>query len=131
MTLNIEDRKTVVELRLRKANETLLEVKDNITLCHWRVVSNRLYYACYYAVGALLVQKGLTAHTHSGVISQLGLHFVSQGIISMEQGKLYKQLFELRQSSDYDDWITIEEKDILPLVEPAELFIATIEKLIK
>ena len=55
---------------------------------------------------------------------------VTKELISKEQGKFYKQLFNLRQSGDYDDWFYIDENDILPLVDPAEKFIAEIEKLI-
>ena len=130
MTLQKEDRNTLVALRLQKAKETMSEAKEIIQLGFWRVVTNRIYYACYYAVTALLVKNGLTAHTHSGVITQLGLHFVTKGIISIEQGKLYKNLFEKRQTGDYDDWVTISESDIKPFVEPAEKFIAEIEILI-
>ncbi|GHT19486.1 DNA-binding protein [Bacteroidia bacterium] len=130
MNLNKEERKAVVTLRLQKAKETLLEAKDIVKLCHWRVVANRLYYACYYATSALLIKHGHMAQTHSGVISMLGLHFVKQGIVSNEQGKFYKRLFELRQTGDYDDWITIEEIDVQPLIAPAEEYICFLEKLI-
>ena len=43
---------------------------------------------------------------------------------------MYEKLFDLRQSSDYSDWIIIEERDIKCLLEPAEKFIAEIENLI-
>lgn len=36
----------------------------------------------------------------------------------------------MRQRGDYEDWVVIDEEDIKPLVEPAEQFIQTIEKLI-
>ncbi|GHT58509.1 hypothetical protein FACS18945_4430 [Bacteroidia bacterium] len=130
MTLNAEDRETLVTLRIQKAKETLEEVKGNARMGYWRTTANRLYYACYYAASALLIKNGLLTHTHSGVISQLGLHFISKGIIGMEQGKLYKHLFELRQTGDYDDWITVEEKDVVPQIAPAENFIKKIEELI-
>jgi len=125
-----EDRNSLVAIRIQRAKETMLEVKDNVALEHWRLVANRLYYACYYAVIALLVKNKINAYTHAGVTNQLGLHFVTKGLISNEQGKFYKQLFNLRQDGDYDDWVHINEQDVLPLVEPAEEFIATIEKLI-
>jgi len=130
MTLEQKDRDVLVTLRLRRAKETINEARDNMLLGHWRVVANRLYYACYYAATALLIKNNLTAHTHVGVINQLGFHFVTKGIISMEQGKLYRNLFEKRQVSDYDDWISIDEQDVKPLLEPAEEFIAEMEKLI-
>ncbi|MDR0370622.1 MAG: HEPN domain-containing protein [Prevotellaceae bacterium] len=130
MTLNSEERNTLVLLRLQRAKETLEEAKGNIKMKYWRTAANRLYYACYYAVNALLIKNGHSAHTHSGVISLFGLHFVSKGLISMEQGKLYRNLFEKRQSSDYDEWIIIEESDVRPFIEPAERFIASIVDLI-
>ena len=40
------------------------------------------------------------------------------------------KIFELRQTGDYSDWIAIESADVQPLVESAEKFIDTIEKLI-
>jgi len=131
MTLNNENRNTIVIYRLEKAKETLLEAKGNIEMGFWHASANRLYYACYYAVTALLIRNGYSAHTHSGVFTLLGKHFVLEGLISKEQNKFYGALLELRQNSDYSDRVVIQEKDIIPLLEPAEQFIAEIEKLIK
>jgi uncharacterized protein (UPF0332 family) len=130
MTLTKEDRKALIAIRLQRAKETMGEAKGNIQMAYWRIAVNRLYYACYYATTALLIQHNHTAHTHTGVISQFGLHFIAAGIIDKEEGKILKQLFNLRQSGDYDDWFEISEKDVLPLLAPAEAFIATIESLI-
>jgi uncharacterized protein (UPF0332 family) len=130
MTLNREDREAIVVYRLQRAHDTFAEVKGIVAMKYWHTAANRLYYACYYAVTALLINNNLTAHTHAGVISQLGLHFVSKGVISKEQGKFFKRLFELRQDGDYSDWFDVEEEDILLLLEPAEQFIAKIENII-
>jgi len=130
MKLSAEERQAIVSYRLQKAKETLQEAKGNLNMGYWNTVANRLYYACYYAASALLIKHEHSAHTHSGVISLLGLHFISKGIIPKELGKFYSQLFELRQMSDYSDWIRIEEDDVKALEEPAEEFIQTIERLI-
>ena len=130
MTLKQKDKDALVTIRLQRAKETMSEVKGMIQLSYWRMTANRLYYACYYAASALLIKNSFTAHTHAGVINQLGLHFVAKGLISKEQGRFLKRLFELRQNGDYSDWFTIEESDVKPLVEPAEKFIAEIENLI-
>jgi uncharacterized protein (UPF0332 family) len=130
MSLNEEDRLTVVQFRLEKAKETFAEIPILVENKLWRNAANRLYYASYYAVAALLIQYGIETHTHQGVINQLGLHFVRKGIVSNQYGKLYKQLFELRQTSDYSDWVTIEEEDIKHLIAPVEQFLQIIENLI-
>ena len=130
MTLNEENRSIIVNHRLQKAKETWAEAKGNIEMCFWHTAANRLYYACFYAVTALLIKNGYSAHTHSGVLTLLGKHFVLKGIVSKEQNRLYGRLLELRQDGDYNDWVVVTESDIFPLLEPAEKFIAEIEKLI-
>ena len=130
MTLRLKDRNALVTIRLRRAKETISEAKGIIQLGYWRIAANRLYYACFYAASALLIKNNFTAHTHAGVINQFGLHFVTKGLISKEQGKFFKRLFNLRQSGDYDDWFDISEEDVMPFLEPTEKFIAEIENLI-
>ena len=130
MTLNIEERNLIVRNRLQKAHETFKETKGIAEMHYWHSAANRLYYACYYAVSALLIKNGYNARTHNGVFNLLGKHFIVTGIISNEQNKLYRKLFDLRQNGDYDDWIVVGESDIVPLLEPAEKFIAEIESLI-
>ena len=130
MTLAKEEKEVIVQYRLERAVETLAEAKDLINLSRWYGAANRLYYACYYAVSGLLIKNGYTARTHSGVLGLFGKHFVLTKIISREQNKLYSTLFDLRQGGDYNDWIIIEEEDIVPLIEPVEEFIEKIENLI-
>jgi len=128
--LNKENRNSIVALRLERSKEALIELKAIINLGFWRMAANRMYYACYYAVSALLIQKGITIKTHVGAINQFSLHFVKTELVNIDSAKLYKKLFELRQTGDYDDLVKISENDVLPLVEPAEKFISEIEKLI-
>ncbi|MDR2234010.1 MAG: HEPN domain-containing protein [Tannerella sp.] len=130
MTLQPEDRKAIVTIRLQRATETMAEVKGAMQLGYWRMAANRLYYACYYAVSALLINNNVNVHSHAGVINQFGLHFVSKGLVTREHGKLFKQLFNLRQSGDYDDWFELSEADIKPFIESTEQFIKEIETLI-
>ena len=130
MGLTDENRKFVVQFRVEKAKNTFSEIALLVDNELWHTAANRLYYACYYVVSALLIQNGIEVRTHHGAINQLGLLFVKTGIISIENGDLYKRLFELRQTGDYSDWITVKESDIVPLIEPAENFIKTIEQLI-
>jgi len=58
------------------------------------------------------------------------LDYVKENKIEKSQGDLFKHLFRLRQTGDYDAWVYLEEEDVAPLVEPAQKFIEEIEKLI-
>ena len=104
-----EERNTIVSYRLERANETLIEAIELISSNHWHGAANRLYYACYYAATALLINNKYSAKTHSGVFSLLGKHFVLEGIVSRQLSDLYGKLLELRQSGDYSDWMVVTE----------------------
>ena len=130
MGLQEQERKDLVKYRLEKANTTFAEVLVHFENQFYRTAANRLYYACFYAATALLLHNDYEPHTHSGVKTLLGLHFIKENKLDKSYGQLYDTLFNLRQTGDYEDWVYIEEEDVLPLVEPARQFIKTIEKLI-
>ena len=131
MGLTDEDRKEIVKFRMEKAKKTFSEITLLVNNELWHTAANRLYYACYYAATALLIKNGIETKTHQGVINQFGLHFVKTDIFSQKEGRVLKNLFELRQDGDYGDWIEIIEDDVAPMIEPGRKFIEKIERLIE
>lgn len=129
--LTDDERKALVSNKVRQACETWEETVGIIENGYWYAAANRMYYACYYMTSALLLKNGQSAHTHGGIIGLFGLHFIKTGVISSDLGKFYSQLFELRQTGDYDDWKVVTESDIMPLIPTAELFLDTLENLIR
>jgi len=130
MKLSEEEKDTIVKYRLERAKDTLLDVYISIQNNRWNNAANRLYYACFYATVALLLNDGHQAHTHSGVRALLGLHYVKNGIIGEELNQAYRRMFNLRQTGDYDDLAIITENDVKPLIDLANRYITQIEKLI-
>lgn len=126
-----EERKQLVTYRISKAKDTLQEIDLHVQNKLWNTAINRLYYACYYAVIALLINNQINAQTHAGVRQMFGLHFIKSGLISKRLGKFYSDIFDMRQTGDYDDFIDYSENDIIDLIEPAKEFIVEIEKLLK
>jgi len=129
MGLKEVERKEIVKFRLKKATDTFAEVPVQMENNFYITAANRLYYACYYATTALLINDGYEAHTHSGVKTLLGLHYINRDKMDKSFGKMYRQLFNLRQTGDYEDWINIEEDDIKSFLKPAEKFIDEIQNL--
>jgi uncharacterized protein (UPF0332 family) len=128
--MNQEERQELVKYRIKKARETLNEVGLHVENKLWNTAVNRLYYACYYAVIALLIDKDIKAQTHSGVRQMFGLHFVKSGLIDKESGKFYTDIFDMRQTGDYDDYIDFKQEDVLDLIDPANELISKIEMLL-
>ena len=55
--MNDSERSELVKYRIAKANSTLNEIHLHIENQLWNTAVNRLYYACYYAVTALLINS--------------------------------------------------------------------------
>lgn len=129
-TMDEESIKSLVEYRINRAFETIDEVKSIMESGFYNTAINRLYYACYYAVNALLVKNNIPAQTHAGVKQMLGLHFVATKKLDPEYAKFYAQMFNNRISGDYDDFILFDKEMLTELLPKAEDFIITIKSLI-
>ncbi len=116
--------------RLTRAHETLDEIPTLMSLGYYNTAASRLYYACYYAAVALLVKNNITANSHAGVKTMLGLHFISKGFITKNSGKVYSTLFEFRQRSDYDDFVYVEKDEIEEAYPKAKEFISEIDSIL-
>ena len=123
MSLSFDERKAVVEFRVEKARRAFEQAQGVVELQYWETIANRLYYAAYNAVSAMLIAYGYTARSHDGVIHLFGQHFVKPGIVDINDGKLYHQLFTMRLTGDYDDTYGLTSEDVLPLIEPASKLI--------
>lgn len=65
--LKPQERIDVVRYRTENAHKTLDEVQSHIEMGYYNTAVNRMYYACYYAVSALLVANKFVTKSHEGV----------------------------------------------------------------
>ena len=121
----------LVLYRLQRARETLVDVRILADASRWNPCVNRLYYACFYAVSALLVQEGLSSYKHAGVRSLFNQYFVKTNKVSKEKARIFNDLFERRQEGDYMDFVSFEESQILPWIPEAKAFVENIAGLIE
>lgn len=119
--LNDDDRREIVKYRLEKSLRTYNEAVGSIANGYVETAANRLYYAAYYAVSALLVSYKYEASTHNGVIQMFGKAFIKSKVLERRYGTIFNQLFSLRMTGDYEDrrFLDIEE-DVKPLIEPTK-----------
>ncbi len=118
--MNQDEKEEYIRYRINKADETLEVAALLIENGKWNSSVNRLYYAAYYAVSALLTEAELHTKTHTGVKTQFFLHFVKQNIIETRLGKVYSDLFDWRQKGDYGDFFEFTEKDVSSILNPTK-----------
>lgn len=130
MSLNDEERKTVVRLQIEKAYNNFNQIPVLREAGYWDNVANRLYYSLFHAVSALLIHDGYSVGSHRGAVGAFGQHYVATGIFTVEEGRHYSRLQGLREKADYNCAYNATEKDIAPKIEPTRLLIEKIEKYI-
>ena len=124
----ISNREEYVNYRFHRAVESYEEALILAKEERWNAVINRLYYACFYAVIALLIKNNISTQTHDGARTQFGLIFVKTGIIDKESGKLFSKLFDYRQKGDYGDLFDYDEDLTKPLINKVNEFLIEIKK---
>lgn len=131
MSLNDDERETMVGLQMEKANRFLEQAEMVQELKQWDLAANRYYYACFHAVQALFIHNGLASKRHSGMLSQFGLHFIKTGIIEDKLGGFLTRMEQLREKGDYNCVFSVNEEELCTIIEPAHELIAVITRLIQ
>ena len=130
-SLDLESRDSLIAYRIERAYCILKEAKLMAQGGFYNASINRLYYACYYMAVALLLKNNISAQTHSGVKTMIGMHFTSKGKLSISASKIFATLFEKRHSSDYDDFVYCDQEMFDELYPKAETFIKEVKELIE
>jgi uncharacterized protein (UPF0332 family) len=85
----------LVRYRLKEADESIEEAKvllrEGMSM---RAVMNRLYYAMFYSVLALLQEKKMGTSKHAGVISLFDREFIKEGIFDKELSRTLHRAFK-------------------------------------
>lgn len=119
----------LIKYRLKQADDSLKEAKVLLDeKMSFRAVMNRLYYAMFYAVLAVLQKKQIGTSKHTGAISLFDREFIKKGVFDKELSKTLHRAFELRQKADYVEQVDVTKEDIDEMFPKAADFVSTIKK---
>jgi len=119
----------MTKYRLERAKNTLLDAKKYSEDATSESTVNRIYYAMFYAVNALLIAKGLSSSKHSGVRALFNKEIINSGLIEKHLGKFYSDMFDRRQQGDYKDFVKFVKEDVKEWIKKAEEFMDKLEEL--
>lgn len=119
----------LIHYRLERARESLVEARLLLADNHTNTCINRLYYACFYAVSALLLTQDKASSRHSGVRAMFDNDWVKTGRAPIEMGRFYRKLFDSRQESDYGDFVRFDVATAEAWLQQATEFVRFISDL--
>lgn len=118
MSLKEEERQVMVTLELEKSDKTWAQLDVQLKAHLWDMAANRLYYALFHAVSALLIHDRHEVGTHRGAVNKFSLYYVKQGLFTKEEGRLYSRLQSLREEGDYNCAFDAGQDEVEEKIEP-------------
>jgi hypothetical protein len=91
---------------------------------------NRVYYACFYAVSAVLLAEDRHFVKHAGVRSALHQYLVKPGRLSSDMGNFYDDVFRARLKGDYGQFVEFDPDLVRARLATAEQFVAEMKRLL-
>lgn len=116
---------------MEKAEEALESARSEYSQSRLAFCANRLYYAAFYAVSAVLAARGLKYGKHSAVRSAFHRDLVKTGLVDLKYSGLYDHLFYNRQEADYQPFAQLDEEVVENDMREAGEFVAALRSLLE
>lgn len=126
--MKAEESPALISYRLERASESLRAAKIMFDNGMLTFSMNRVYYAMFYSVQALLVSRKVSFSKHGQVKAYFNREMVKTGIFPTEMGRLYNKAFEYRQKFDYIDFSSPDREIVAEYLEKAIDFVSNIQE---
>lgn len=116
------------QYRLKRAKQDIEAAKKLFDSKEtYKASINRSYYAIFHAIRALLALDGVDFKKHTAVIGYFRREYVKTGKLNVECSEIVGNAFNIRNSSDYEDFYIISKKEVEEQIENAKKFISSVE----
>jgi uncharacterized protein (UPF0332 family) len=125
-----EARDRVIEYWIGMSAESMASAESEYEAGRHAFAVNRAYYACFYALSAVLLQDGHRFAKHSGVRAAPHRHLVRAGKLDAAWGSYYDRVFDYRQRGDYQELTVFEAEQVRELCDQAQGFLSEMSRLL-
>lgn len=126
--MKAEESPALISYRLERASESLRAARIMLENGMLTFSMNRVYYAMFYSVQALLVSRKVSFSKHGQVKAYFNREMIKTGIFPKEIGRLYNKAFEYRQKFDYIDFSSPDREIVSEYLEKAIDFVSNIQE---
>ena len=105
-----------IRYRIERAEEIYQDAQLLFENKRWRSCVNRLYYSAFQLVSGLMTKHDILTKSHDGLKTKFFQQYIKTKEIDVEFGKLYSQLIDWRQESDYAEFVDFKKEDVAPLM---------------
>jgi uncharacterized protein (UPF0332 family)/predicted nucleotidyltransferase len=126
-----ESRDKLAQQWIGLAWESLDDAAYNAEDARLKTCVGRLYYACFYAVSALFIQRGFRFSKHASVHGLFNQEYGPSGDFPRDLIDLYNTLFKARLEADYAPTAQFDAETVQSWLTLARSFVEKIEALLE
>lgn len=123
-------RRGYVKYRMETAKENIESAQILLDANKVKPAANRVYYAVFHAMRAILAIDGVDFKHHSGVISYFRKEYIKTGKFDKRFSDIIGITSMIRSGSDYDDYYMVAPEDVKQLIGQAQEFYDAVQKYI-
>jgi uncharacterized protein (UPF0332 family) len=116
----VSDIRDALSAMIAKSRAKIRAAERSLEDGDWDDACSRAYYAVFHAVSAVLRERDLVLSSHAQTIAAFNREFVHKGTFPKGFSRTLRQLFDDRQSGDYDVPSILDEATARKYVESAE-----------
>ena len=131
MTIERNDRESLINYRMEQAEETILDVQLLIENDRLRSAVNRIYYGMFYSLLALGLANQFESSKHVQLIGWFNKNFIHEDLIDSKYGKIINKAFNRRTKGDYDTYVEFEKDIVFEMFNEMQDFISEIKSYLK
>jgi len=115
---------------MKKAFESIAAAWSEYDSTRYTTAVRNLYYACFYALTAVLLKEGHIFKKHTAVKAALHKNLIKTGIVESGWGKFYNRIFDSRHEGDYQPLRIFQAEEVKLFLDQGAGFIKQMEKLL-
>jgi uncharacterized protein (UPF0332 family) len=130
VTIDREHKDTLIRYWMEKGLESMEAAQSEYDSERYTTAVRNLYYACFYALTAVLLKEGHSFKKHTAVKAALHKDLIKAGIVEPTWGKFYNKIFDSRHENDYQPLRVFEAEEVKMFLNQGAGFIANMENLL-
>jgi uncharacterized protein (UPF0332 family) len=119
-----------IQHKREKAYEALDDIQKMLDNGMLSAEMNRIYYAGFYIVSALLLLDGFSTSKHRQLIGYFNKEFIKTGKIPVDIGVILDESYRNRIASDYHDFVYLTKTQVEEFYNLMKEFVNSIDKLL-
>jgi len=117
--------------RLEESERCLRSAKLLLNAEDFKSAANRSYYCIFNAIRSIFALQGKDYQKHSAIMSNFRREYIKTKFFDDRMSDILRDLFFLRNKSDYEDFYTVSKKEVSEQIDNAEYFLEQVKIYLK